>query len=457
MIVVVAVGGIVLLYLLIRLTANGPGLGIASISINFVQMIVIVRELQLNWTTEFQAVMNSLSFVNLNIELVSPECLIQDESINYTFKMKVTLLLPVIFIGILAIIAIMNSSLMRKARSAIGATSSFYLRYQYKRPDKLTEWRAQTELYYLLLRGFHALLIFLYVTVTSKTLSFFDCTLEGDSFYYLDADRSLRCYEPWWYDNLPFALAGLLFYVVGIPVYFLAVFFFLYQERRDGAFWMKWKDIVKEAVSRNSFFKDEYQYFIFIQLMQKLFMISVKQFFTRYTTLQILLTIFLCLFAYATYWRYKPYNHMTLNYLEILSVVSSGLILGFGLLLYNQEFPSEKNRFVISILLLLLIFGFFCAVAVAVILEFHSRLKDIPLVNRFFFPPLSPASSVPELNSKPLARAKSVKVLEPARSTNGLNRESKRSYSHLPAPQGNLLDPSHMFIRSTSNLSGDNI
>ncbi|KAI9137186.1 hypothetical protein BKA69DRAFT_942489 [Paraphysoderma sedebokerense] len=90
-------------------------MGLLSITINFIQTILIIRNFRLSWPTELVQVLDYLSFVKLNIDYSSPECLVADESItfNYSFKMKLSLLVPFILLVALGLCMIIWKTILK--------------------------------------------------------------------------------------------------------------------------------------------------------------------------------------------------------------------------------------------------------------------------------------------------------------------------------------------------------
>ena len=62
-----------------------------------------------------------------------------------------------------------------------------------------------------------ALSMFMYLPVSTRILSFFLCQEVADA-HYLVVDRSTQCYTAEWWQFFPFALAGVVAFVVGVPV-----------------------------------------------------------------------------------------------------------------------------------------------------------------------------------------------------------------------------------------------
>lgn len=144
-------------------------------------MIVIIRELELGWTPDFNILMENLSIFNLNIDLTSPECFLVDQTVNYSYKLKITLALPILFGTILLLFALGNVAIRRfRFHRVKFGTAKVFLE-----DNTVKDFDHHKENYFMIMRAVNAMLLFVYATVTSKSLAFFDCKKEADDFYYL--------------------------------------------------------------------------------------------------------------------------------------------------------------------------------------------------------------------------------------------------------------------------------
>ncbi|KAI9143976.1 hypothetical protein BKA69DRAFT_1057483 [Paraphysoderma sedebokerense] len=209
---------------------------------------------------------------------------------------------------------------------------------------------------------FNASLSVLYVHLAAKSLSLFDCTFEEDGKAYLDDEVSLVCYTDWWYQDLPFGIASMLIYVIGIPLYFGLLCFLYYQTKFRGGSWDKWKRISRGILHGDGDFKPEFQYFIILQLFQKLSIVAISIFFSQFIGLQIVFTIISLLTIQMIYSKYDPYVHQTLNSLEKMSMTCSILVLAFGLPFRTDGFNLGHYRAGLVFVILSIIFGFILAV-----------------------------------------------------------------------------------------------
>ncbi|KAI9137008.1 hypothetical protein BKA69DRAFT_68271 [Paraphysoderma sedebokerense] len=358
----------IVLYVFFKVVQSGPGLGLASILVNFLQTILVIRDLQLKWTLTFHSVLNVLSVINFNVDLVSPECFITTESFRFSLKMKLVLLIPIILVSILALFVVLHSPplayIFSKLKRMVTLTkgnsrsSSGVVSRQIIPPAE-----AQRSRVFMAVRAFNLILSVLYIMVATQSLALFDCTKEADNYLYLDADVSLRCYENWWWKDFPLAVAAVIVYVIGIPVYYFCLFYILYQNKHRSPRWQRWKKIIQKVQDTEyAFLKPEYQYFVFLQIIFKLAIIAVRMFFTSYITLQIALTLAILLGSFILYWSCKPYAYNMLNFVEVQSTIHSMIILMLGLLFYNEQFKSEEQKTMITFVTLFFVFSFVLSV-----------------------------------------------------------------------------------------------
>ncbi|KAI9140027.1 hypothetical protein BKA69DRAFT_592450 [Paraphysoderma sedebokerense] len=180
---------------------------------------------------------------------------------------------------------------------------------------------AQRSPFLVAVRIFNALLSILFANLATKSLGLFDCTLEQDGYYYLDADASMRCYSDQWNAAVPYGLAGIIVYVIGIPLYYSALLYVIYQKSYQGTFWRQAKEVVPKIMTFEHIYKPEKQRFILVQLLQKFCLIVVSMFFSSRTGLQIVLTQAILLVCLLLYFRFKPYKYTVLNILEVASII----------------------------------------------------------------------------------------------------------------------------------------
>ncbi|KAI9135988.1 hypothetical protein BKA69DRAFT_268044 [Paraphysoderma sedebokerense] len=227
--------------------------------------MVILRGFKLNWPPEFYEVLGWISAINFNIEFTAPECFLGD-FISYVQKLRATLLLPIFFITI----ALFVSKLKQTVRWIWNTLVE-------RKPYSSKNIESKSEIF----KSFNAILLFLYTSVATSALSHFDCRLDVDGNYYMERDASLKCYDEGWNGELPFVIAAICVYVVGIPIYFILMFYFMYQTRWKRRFCDRARIVAKQIMKFDAFYHTDRQYFVLVNLLQKLALVAAGVYFTE--------------------------------------------------------------------------------------------------------------------------------------------------------------------------------
>ncbi|KAI9144456.1 hypothetical protein BKA69DRAFT_795232 [Paraphysoderma sedebokerense] len=361
-------------YYMINHGKNRSSFAIVSILLNFFQTIAITREVELKWPEELKTIMDRLSFALLNVELLAPECFLAEGSFNYSTKLKIVLTVPFVLLIVVSFgIALLKVySVIRKSKVQV-ATLMRNRRTVESNSSMPSVHRTGT--LSKLVRTFNGFLPLLYMTLASYSLAMFDCTQEADGVYYLDTDISLRCWDERWYGDYGLALAAIAIYVFGIPLYFLLIYASAHQNR-EGAFWNSLRESAKSLIDHDKTFKQDYQFLLFFQLIQKLALVAVNLFFTRYIAIQLIGSSTILLLNFQIHLKYRPYTYHPLNILELLSNLSSVAVLFLGLLFYAEQFKNPQQRIVTMVLILVVIFGF---TLIACVCLFYEIFRDISI------------------------------------------------------------------------------
>ncbi|KAI9146214.1 hypothetical protein BKA69DRAFT_3655 [Paraphysoderma sedebokerense] len=313
-----------------------------NILINFLQTIWILRNMRLDWPQDLLEVLQHINFFAINIEIVAPECVIQ-APLSFSQKLRIVFALPICLLGLSILIASMTSFIttMRKSRADCRKGTL-------PLDPRQRERAAVTDIAFSALGIFHIALSILYVNIVAKSFALFDCTLEDDGRAWLDEEVSLVCYTDWWYQDLPYSILAVVFYALGIPLYFGVLSYFYYQKHHDGPFWEKWRRISERLLEEFSdgHFKREYQYYIVVQLLQKLAMRN-------------------------------PFINPTLNSLEKLSVMCSIVVLALGLPFKIDNFRISQYRSGLIAAIVSVILGFILAVLGAGLNDIRRNFRTI--------------------------------------------------------------------------------
>eukprot|EP00002_Diphylleia_rotans_P036974 TRINITY_DN820_c0_g1_i5.p1 TRINITY_DN820_c0_g1~~TRINITY_DN820_c0_g1_i5.p1 ORF type:complete len:396 (-),score=48.93 TRINITY_DN820_c0_g1_i5:180-1367(-) len=139
------------------------------------------------WTGNTKSVVNIASLGNINLQLARPEC--YDDTATYQTIWYARMALPcAIFLPALLILTFVKHF----ADNVVprGTISRIFL----------------------------IVMIFLFVSTSITTLELFDCSRRSDGTYIMDASPDIECFDGVWWEMFPVACAGILFYVLGVPL-----------------------------------------------------------------------------------------------------------------------------------------------------------------------------------------------------------------------------------------------
>jgi hypothetical protein len=193
--------------------AGELNVGAFIITIDYLQVLAIYARSRVNWPVSIKWIYQFLSVLNLNLELLNPECLVE----NITFDMKFigVLAIPLALAGVFGTLHVCkylyNLCILRLSRE--------------KRNDHLPQ----------LLGALWSLSYILYLVETTQVFAAFNCSPtappDGAPHGYLRAEF-VPCYVEGGLHLrlLPYAYAGLVLYVVAFP---LAVIVMLCRNRES--------------------------------------------------------------------------------------------------------------------------------------------------------------------------------------------------------------------------------
>lgn len=98
---------IIVVLLIILLFAFGGGNGGSSsitIALSGLQVLAVLGSVNMRFPEEVRAIFNLMSFINLNLDVASPECTVE---MGYYLKWYATLLVPFAFCGIYIVLGIL--------------------------------------------------------------------------------------------------------------------------------------------------------------------------------------------------------------------------------------------------------------------------------------------------------------------------------------------------------------
>jgi len=183
------------------LNKHNVNIAFLSIAVDYMQVISMFANSRIAWPKEIKDLLHILSAFNLNIEIIAPECIKPD--LSYAQKWSGIMMLP-ISASIIFISIFMGGYIWK--RCILGQRGRAYL----------TAHRNS------LIAMFLILFYFMYLYITRSLLEVFNCIARNpdDGYLYMSAVME-QCYKPGGTQQLltPFAIAGLLLYTSGYPLF----------------------------------------------------------------------------------------------------------------------------------------------------------------------------------------------------------------------------------------------
>ena len=333
--VAILIGLSVALLVMIKL---GRYFAAISIAINYFQILYIFKGLFLNWSSSVLQMFEIFSFFSFNIELASPECI--NPSINYFSKGEFMFMLPPVILFFMTFVSIMSAPPF--------TYPLIYLKSRIKKQSYIypqISWDVIQSNMKNSVRAFHILLQFMYVSLTTWALGFFNCYEFGGT-YVMTKAPVFECYKGEHLENMPYFTMAVIFYVVGIPLYFSTLYFIIYQTKFKGQFALNLKRLVELFVrSDTSIYKPATQFIVSVQLIMKLVILLVGNFMSDQISSQAVIIQF-AIFVYVGFLIYfKPYVQNDHTLADLICQVCSVVTLGCGILfLTNTDNSSSSQR-----------------------------------------------------------------------------------------------------------------
>ncbi|KAI9143266.1 hypothetical protein BKA69DRAFT_167154 [Paraphysoderma sedebokerense] len=192
----------------------------------------------------------------------------------------------------------------------------------------------------------------------------------------MDEQPDSLCYQGWWSDYANLAYVVVVFYIIGIPLYFSVLIFLYYQTTFVGGRWLRAREHAGRMLNvRNSYFRSSHQFFIVIQLIRKLFIVIVKMFLTKYLILQAVLTSVILSVDAVLSAKYLPYIFQSLNALEVVCTLSAIVIMNGALLIHTNQFKEVSQKDAAAAIIATLIISCVTISIFMVVIEVATRIK----------------------------------------------------------------------------------
>ncbi|KNC56487.1 fibronectin type III domain-containing protein [Thecamonas trahens ATCC 50062] len=171
----------------------------AMIGLNALQISALYGRLELDWGPVAAVYFDIASFVNLNLELTSPECSLASGADAWVIKLVLTLVLPILAAAAILVVG-------------CGFAAGITIKLRPVASYSLGQLAGACK------RAWFQSLVLLYLPLTGAAFSVFGCRRDEAGRWVLDADPVRSCYNSaWWTGLFPIGLAGIVVYAVAIP------------------------------------------------------------------------------------------------------------------------------------------------------------------------------------------------------------------------------------------------
>ncbi|KNC56082.1 uncharacterized protein AMSG_11685 [Thecamonas trahens ATCC 50062] len=184
------------------------------IGLNSLQISAIYGRLNMQWSSFATAFLDGISFINLNLDLTSPECLANTDRIyfvKYFLIMSSTIIFALIFVVVGFLIRFLVLPRIAKRREAALEEA--------EDANILTPAAIKDAC----IRGYYQALVLLYLPLTAMALSFFACREDKEGMYHIEDAPTNACYDSFYWSIFPVALLFVAAYGVGLPVFVVAL------------------------------------------------------------------------------------------------------------------------------------------------------------------------------------------------------------------------------------------
>jgi hypothetical protein len=215
---------------------------------------------------------------------------------------------------------------------------------------------------------FVVVILFSYVFVVTKAAQIFNCTsIRG--VLRMDSERSVICFQGWWWSYVPFSLATLVSFSIGVIILFSFVIFFKKRVQNSKVFNARFRFLFVR-------FRDERLYWEIVIILRKLLIAMSVIFFSSYPMLVVLFSLFVIFIAFVLQIHNEPFRRHFHNTMEYLVLLSTLILLFCALLFYVDDFPLQWNKDFLGVLCVFVIIISTVMIVVIVILDFIFQWWD---------------------------------------------------------------------------------
>ena len=356
-------GAVALLVLLLYIKLKyGSFLVVFTILFQYFQILYIFKSLILDWSDQVLQFFNVLSFFSFNLELAKPECI--NPKYNYFFKAEVFMLIPPIFFAVLMVLTLCLTPPVANIFLKIGSFVS--QRFQPKKVSmSILKSNIQTSL-----AIYHLFIQVMYVALCTWILGYFSCKQFGSSRVVMVKEPAISCADDEYLRQMPYFVLGIIVYVLGIPLYFLA----LYTMRSQTKYLNLKKFATFLLYTKTSDYRENGQYVLAVHLGLKCLMVTCQAFLNNITILQAMIIILL-VFTYLGFLLHaKPYLKPQHNVIDIMCQICSIITLTCGILFYVFQLTLTSPQ-ILNILTIIVI-ATTCILTLVVLLQMGRDAKS---------------------------------------------------------------------------------
>jgi hypothetical protein len=313
----------------------GVKVGTLQIGINFLQMLSLFSGFRLKWPPIVLDMLSFLSVFAFNIEVLHPECEVRMDFFDKTFFiLSLPFLFFFFFVVIFSVYIVVDKLRFKRAmtKQQLEADSLEFRDAELRRQTSLRR------MFFLCCASLTILLSVLYSTLASRSLSFFDCTMQFDGRYMMDASPTDECFSRRWFKFLWIGIFGLVVYVVMWPIV-LAVC--VHRARVDS----RSRNVVMMVLSPLlSNYRTKHLGWELCLIGRKAAVIMSALFFTESALYQAVGGVITLIFALALHSHAKPFSTSINNVTELVSILVSALVLLFGLAIFSGESTETESE-----------------------------------------------------------------------------------------------------------------
>ena len=393
------VAGIVLIVLVVSVTlvklARSATVFMTSIGVglNFVQTVAVLSTFDAGWPAQTQRSLNYMTLFNLNLELFSIEC-VRETGLGPGGKLIAKLGLPFLFllifltmyISVRIYYACRLSSVQKKeaasAKSTIssGAHSVAVASNHGSRARTLEKSAKTWE--WAVINAALAMLNLIYISITLTCMEVFDCEDEdGDGVFRIRAQPDVDCYTDEWRGIRNTALAGGVFYGLGIPF----LFFILLKKKSHKLH--RRSAVLQLGLLYRKFTKYAYLWELVI-ILRKIVLVGVKLFASQLSQVSRMQTVLLAfVMFFLLQLILKPYQSRRANRLELFTLICVIGVLICGLFFQKALLttPSETQEFLVGYVVIGIVGAALVAIIFVVAYDFRNarRMKARGMVGAY--------------------------------------------------------------------------